>query len=147
MHLEEDVLCTDCSALTFRNLTLRMLRGHDLSWFDDSIVLLAKNCGGRMEGRMRIRGSLVVTDLAVVFWAMLSLCWSPASGNGAHLYSWHRLSQALSPRSQATHGEQRKQVMWHVECGSKGWLCSSYCMVCPLASLGDMPSHVYWHPL
>ena len=55
MHLEEGVLYTDCSALAFRNLILRMLRGHDLSLFDDRAVLLAKNRVGRMEGKRRIR--------------------------------------------------------------------------------------------
>jgi hypothetical protein len=55
MHLKEGVFYINYSALAFRNLTLKMPRGYDLSLFNNKSMLLAKNRVGRIKGKRRIR--------------------------------------------------------------------------------------------
>jgi hypothetical protein len=43
MHFKEGVLYINYSALAFYNLTLKMLRGYNLSLFNNRAILLAKN--------------------------------------------------------------------------------------------------------
>jgi hypothetical protein len=58
MHFKESVLYINYSALTFYNLTLRILKGYNLSLFNNRTMLLAKNRVGQIKGKRIIKRDL-----------------------------------------------------------------------------------------